>query len=312
MTTTPTPSDASPSASALGPSPGYWLRYSATVPATSCETVESLLVEHGAVAVTVQAANDEELFAEHGADTPLWQRCRVDGLFEEAPDWQCLESTLMQREPSAECEPPQVLANTDWSQSFRQFAVERVFNKRLRLASRDAQELDGLLTVRLDPGLAFGSGSHPTTRLCLAWLAKQDLAGMDVLDFGCGSGVLAIAMAKLGARRVVGVDIDPQALLATRENAEHNGLGTDLLSVVDTVRFSIPEGGFQLVVANILLRPLMELAPLLVAALAPGGCLVVSGILTSQQTALQDAYPGIAFHDLERDEDWLVLTGRHR
>jgi ribosomal protein L11 methyltransferase len=175
---------------------------------------------------------------------------------------------------------------------------------------------DAQLSIRLDPGLAFGTGTHPTTRLCLRWLAAQaPMRARDwarVLDYGCGSGILAIAAAKLGAGSVTALDIDPAAVLATRENAARNGVAIAVALPDEAAaehRGAI--GTYPLVLANILARPLELLAPLLAGHVAPGGWLVLSGILERQAEMLRAAYaPYLTIDALEADDGWLLMGGR--
>lgn len=287
-----------------------WTCFSVTVPLAAAEPIEDLLLEFGAVSVTLQAADDEELFAEHGADAPLWQQCRIEGLFDSPVDWQVLSDKVSDVESSALVTAPVALADTDWVQAFRQYAVDRVFNDRLRLAPRGSPLDEKVITVQLDPGLAFGSGSHPTTRMCLEWITKQEFDGLRTLDFGCGSGVLGITMAMLGATHVTCVDVDPQALQATRENANHNAVSESVLTTLPTATFTVPVEGYDLVIANILLQPLIDLAPILVAAVALNGTIVLSGVLATQRAALLAAYLEISFQNIVDEEGWLLLVGR--
>jgi ribosomal protein L11 methyltransferase len=168
--------------------------------------------------------------------------------------------------------------------------------------------------IRLDPGLAFGSGTHPTTSLCLQWLddlaVRGELQGQAVLDFGCGSGILALAALKLGAGRAVGVDNDPQAILATHDNAERNGVG-DLLTVHSPE--TEPKAAYPVVVANILASALEALAETLASRVQPGGVIALSGILHGQQDALLTQYAAW-FDDLQaaQDGDWMRITGVRR
>jgi ribosomal protein L11 methyltransferase len=164
--------------------------------------------------------------------------------------------------------------------------------------------------VRLDPGLAFGTGTHPTTALCLEWLDALDLSGRSVIDYGCGSGILAIAALKLGAARVVGVDNDPQALAASRDNAERNG-------VADRLELSAPDAfaaePADALVANILASPLAELAPRFAACVKAGGALALSGILGGQETELMERYSEwFEALAIEVREDWIRISGRRR
>ena len=287
-----------------------WTRFSVTVPTAATEPIEDLLLEFGAVSVTLQAADDEELFARHGADAPLWQQCRVEGLFDSPVDWQVLADSVSELEASASMTAPVPLVDSDWAQAFRQYAVDHVFNGRLRLAPRGSPLDESVRTVELDPGLAFGSGSHPTTRMCLEWISKQEFDGLRTLDFGCGSGVLGISMALLGAAHVTCVDVDLQALQATRENAEHNAVSASVLTTLPTDAFTNLAGGYDIVIANILLQPLIELAPILATAVAAGGTMVLSGVLAIQRSALLEAYPEIDFQNIVDDQGWLLLIGR--
>jgi ribosomal protein L11 methyltransferase len=165
------------------------------------------------------------------------------------------------------------------------------------------------VNILLDPGLAFGTGTHPTTALCMAWLDAQDIQGKTVLDYGCGSGILGVAAAKLGASNVTAIDIDPQALLATRSNAERNG-------VSDMITTGLPrelhaEERFDVVLANILAGPLVELAPTLCQALRRGGLIALSGILQEQAAAVREAYA--AYCDMDEpvtEGDWIRLSGK--
>ena len=166
----------------------------------------------------------------------------------------------------------------------------------------------GKAVVRLDPGLAFGTGSHATTRLMLEFMAREMAGGERVLDYGCGSGILAIAAAQLGAARVAAVDVDPQAVVATRANAQANGVAVEAYSGE-----ALPPGSYDIVLSNILARPLIVLAPLLAARTAPGGRLALAGLLSAQAQEVAQAYRDWfdLRVELERDE-WVLLAGRRR
>jgi ribosomal protein L11 methyltransferase len=174
----------------------------------------------------------------------------------------------------------------------------------------DAPEPDAV-NILLDPGLAFGTGTHPTTALCMAWLDGQDIQDKTVLDYGCGSGILGVAAAKLGARRVTAIDIDPQALLATRSNAERNEVSETIITGLP--RALSADERFDLVVANILAGPLVELAPIICQALRPGGMLALSGILQEQAATVREAYAAYCdMDDTVIEGDWIRLSGRKR
>lgn len=179
--------------------------------------------------------------------------------------------------------------------------------ERLRITpSWHAAATDGRMEIVLDPGLAFGTGSHPTTRLCLQWLERQDLAGRRVIDYGCGSGILAIAASRLGAADVVGIDIDPQALLSTQSNAQRNRVRIDVLSTD-----AAAPAPADVVVANILSSPLKLLAPVLTRLVKPGGSLVLSGVLERQIDEVCSAYePFMRLQAADVQEGWACLAGR--
>lgn len=162
--------------------------------------------------------------------------------------------------------------------------------------------------ILLDPGMAFGTGTHPTTALCLAWLTEQDLKGKTVVDFGCGSGILGIAALKLGAARCIGTDIDRQALIATKENAERNGVA-DQFEVY--LPHEAPSIQADVVIANILAGPLQELSDIILGYLKPGGPIAMSGILKRQAEDVMQAYqPRIEFTPARFQEDWTLISGR--
>jgi ribosomal protein L11 methyltransferase len=297
-----------------------WVKVRLAVPAPAVGRMEALLETLGAVSVSLEDAGDQPLLEPAPGEAPLWQDVIVSGLFPAEPDprprldaaaaaWHEASGHAL---PEPRFEP---LADADWTAAWRQHARALSFPGRLHLVPVDecgagvgeAPAADGGARVHLAPGLAFGTGAHPTTRLCLARLAAEPPAGCAVLDFGCGSGVLALAALALGARAVLAVDHDPQALAATRENAVLNDCAERL-----SVREALPaDARCALLLANVLARPLMELAPRLRAAVEPGGRAVLSGILPEQADAVADAWPDFVFERHE-DEGWLCLDGRRR
>jgi ribosomal protein L11 methyltransferase len=168
----------------------------------------------------------------------------------------------------------------------------------------------GAVTIMLDPGLAFGSGSHATTALCLEWLERQSLTGKSVIDYGCGSGILAIAALKLGARAAWGIDTDPQALAVSRENAARNGIGPELTLFLPAQ--APADMRADRVLANILAGPLMELAARLTAMVRPGGGLALSGMLANQAEEVSKHYMQDFDLTLETRDDWVLLSGIRR
>ena len=256
---------------------------------------EALLEGLGAVSVTyLPATADEHSIVEPAVGaTPLWQRCELQALFDVDVDFREVRQRLEAAHLQQTILNVDFLDDADWLNRWRRYAVEFQFGDRLWVAPRDS-EVPGELVLRLDPGLAFGTGSHPTTRLCLDWLARAALENRRLLDFGCGSGILALAARVLGCEVVYAIDHDPQALLATRENAAYNRLADARLIVgaQDVVADVAP---FDVVVANILANPLIELAGEITGMLVPGGKLVLSGILHAQIAQVQAAYPNMDF-----------------
>jgi ribosomal protein L11 methyltransferase len=288
-----------------------WLLLHLSVDRDQVETAGDLLESAGALAVTLSGAGEEQLLEPLPGEQPLWRHVRMQALLEPDADLAGLQASLAP--VGARLLDVDFLGEDDWQERWRAYAVRACFGDRLWLLPRD-EPVDGAMgdlpLLRLDPGLAFGSGSHPTTRLCLAGLAAQPLDGLRVLDFGCGSGILALAACVLGAREVVAVDHDPQALFATRENATYNSIDPERLRVVTPEELRGGSERFDLVVANILANPLVELAPLLTASLAPEGLLMLSGLLAEQEAMIRAAYPRVVFEPAAREAEWIRLDGR--
>lgn len=296
-----------------------WLQLSVAVSRDGVEAVSQCLEDHGSQAVTLSAGGEDVLLEPDPGAQPLWDQVRLQALLPADADLRLLRSALLPL--GARVLDADFVAADDWQARWRAHAVRACFGGRLWLVPRDepfeapATEAGAdAVVLRLDPGLAFGSGSHPTTRLCLAGLATMDLRGARVLDFGCGSGVLAVAACLLGARRVVAVDHDPQALFATRDNASYNSVEAAQLEVMDpeTLRSGSDPMAFDVVVANILANPLVALAAQLTALTASGGRLILSGLLDGQEQMIRDAYPGIEFDAPVGEAEWIRLDGSRR
>lgn len=292
-----------------------WLSVSLVTDAAHAEAMADALSEVGALSATIEddaAGTPEESpqFGEPGAETTLgWTRSRISALF--AAD-ATLDELIPQAAqaaglPGAPTWSASPLDDQDWvRQTQAQFDPIRI-NERLWIVPSWHEAPDpSAVNIALDPGLAFGTGSHPTTRLCLEWLADHVTPEATVLDYGCGSGILAIAAARLGAARVVGNDIDPQAVEAARDNAERNGVDIRFQSVE-----ARDASQYRIVVANILANPLRALAPALCAHVQPGGLLALSGILVEQAEELIDTYsPWISLSIAGTREGWVCLAGR--
>lgn len=297
-----------------------WMQLSVAATRERVDEISACLEAQGAVAVSLTGSGEEVLEPAPGQQ-PMWQHVRLRALFEPDVDLRALRLSL--NDSGARIVDVGFVADDDWQSQWRAHAVRACFGGRLWLVPRDEPfEVASTGTpavLRLDPGLAFGSGSHPTTRLCLAALAGESpLRGLRVLDFGCGSGVLGLAACLLGAREVVAVDHDPQALLATRDNATYNHIdGRRLRVVAPEALTAAAETGqveesdlFDVVVANILARPLVALAPVLTAHTRAGGRLVLSGLLDSQGSIIRDVYSEIVFAPPARESGWICLEGR--
>jgi ribosomal protein L11 methyltransferase len=299
-----------------------WLEVSTTVDRDGAELTENLLTAAGALSVTLQDAADEPVLEPAPGETPLWPQLTVTGLFPGTTDARALLAGLRGRLPGADWRTA-TLAERAWEREWlRDFRPLR-FGRRLVVLPAGMTPPADAVVVRLDPGLAFGTGTHPTTALCLDWLDSL-AAGTEkgrplleealVVDYGCGSGILAIAALRLGAAEAIAVDLDPQALLATRANARANDVDGRVTACAPEALDAVLAGRkADILVANILAGPLHALLPRFAAVLAPGGMLALSGILVGQATALATAAgplfrldaPGI------RDE-WARLTGQRK
>jgi len=291
-----------------------WTSVALETDAAQAEALADALLEAGALSATVEDAHagtelETPQFGEPGSPTtPLWETSRVVALFEPADD---LDERIVAAARAAGIEDlPEItrdeVAEQDWVRLTQsQFDPIRVSDRLWIVPSWHVAPDPGAINIALDPGLAFGTGSHPTTRLCLEWLDAHVTPGATLLDYGCGSGILAIAAKKLGAGETAGVDIDAAALTAAADNAAKNAV-TVLLQ-----HSGAPlERHFDIVVANILTNPLKLMAPLLTARLAPGGRLVLSGVLAAQAEDVIAAYaPYLPMQVGAEHEGWVRLEG---
>jgi len=252
---------------------------------------------------------EQPQFGEPGSPTtPGWARSRVIVLLDETADPDillavCAPLAGLERTPPYCCE---TVAEQNWVQITQaQFEPIHISERLWIVPSWHAPPDPEAIALVLDPGMAFGTGSHPTTRLCLEWLERAVSPGVSVLDYGCGSGILAIAAARFGAAEVLGVDIDAQAVAVARSNAERNGVRAHFADSANTL-----QGQFDIVVANILSNPLKALAPVLCAHVHPGGRLALSGILAEQTDELIAAYaPWLPLMVAAECEGWVCLSG---
>jgi len=281
------------------------------------DRVEAVLLEHGACSVTLTDAGDQPVLEPAPGETPLWARTRITALFPDGSDLSGLPGALRSALAIDTLPPHRIeeLAERAWEREWLRDFGPMQFGRRLWICPTGSEvTAQDAVVVRLDPGLAFGTGTHPTTALCLEWLDGLALEGKTLLDYGCGSGVLAIAALKLGCRNAVAMDIDPQAVLATRQNAAANGV-LDRLAVLSSA--ADVSGEFDVVVANILAGPLVQFAESITSTLASRGMLALSGVLCEQAADVMAAYaPGIEFEDpVFRSQDgqtWSRLSGKRR
>ncbi len=270
---------------------------------------EDLMHAQGALAVTLTDHGDTPLWEPGVGETPLWDVVRLTGLFDPRIDRDRLLAALALLPVVAEPETND-LEDQPWERAWMDRFVPMRFGSGLWIIPTGSEPPDPeAVQLHLDPGVAFGTGTHETTHLCLEWLDGADLAGRSVLDFGCGSGILGMAAALLGAERVMCVDYDPQAVWATQQNAERNGVTERVLAAQGD---RPPAGRWDVVLANILAGILERLAEELVAAVEPGGTLVLTGILREQAEQVQGTFRGAGLPlDLTATRgDWVLLTGQ--
>ncbi|MFQ5487053.1 MAG: 50S ribosomal protein L11 methyltransferase [Gammaproteobacteria bacterium] len=299
MNTTPT----EPSA------PAPWLQLAVIATPTDAEQIEAILLAADAMAVSLEDEQDEARFETQPGCATLWTSTRVVGLFPPGSDLEAVLATLQQALGRENPPPYRIsqLPEQDWERVWLERFQPMRFGRRLWICPGDHPPPDPAgVNIFLDPGLAFGTGTHPTTALCLEWLEGAALAGATVLDYGCGSGILAVAAARLGARQVWAVDIDPQALEATAANAAKNEVAECIHTALPQ---DLPAMTVDCVVANILARPLQALAPRLATHLGAGAPLVLSGILTEQADEVMTAYrPWFENFQVTHQEEWIRIT----
>lgn len=289
-----------------------WLKLKLRTDEPHAQALAEAFEEWGAISVTLEDAADEPLFETHWHKNPLWSQVKVTGLFPEHTNTDNILARVREllglaQSPAHEID---LLGDEDWAHSWMaHYKPLKVGRNLWVVPSWCAPPEPDAVNLILDPGLAFGTGDHPTTALCLDWLSEQSLQGKVVLDYGCGSGILSVAALKLGAARVYAVDIDEQALEVTRRNAVHNGIHSGLQVMLPS---DLPRD-FQadIVIANILFGILIELAPEIKARVRPGGWLVLSGLLGPEQaTEVRPHYePPFSLTRREK-QNWMLLAGR--
>jgi ribosomal protein L11 methyltransferase len=294
-----------------------WIEISGAVKGDVADAIADALLEGGALAVDVadlHAESDEEqpIFGEPGMSLAArWADSRIAALFDNDVSTDALDAmwaSLREAFPNAlGVHEFRVVPETDWVRATQaQFDPIEITATLWIVPTWCEPPNKHAINLRIDPGLAFGTGTHPTTRLCLEWLSRTPLNGCNVLDYGCGSGILAMAAAALGASDVLGVDIDPQAIETAKLNAEANGVRVSYATSSTAL-----EGEYDIVVANILAGPLTVLAPAIASHVRHGGALALAGILAPQIQRIQTAYaPWIALSVVRECDGWVLMTGR--
>lgn len=290
-----------------------WIQIKLNATNENAEQIGDMLMEEtGALSVTFLDAHDTPVFEPLPGETRLWGDTDVLALYDAEADTQLIMSQIKASKMLVDGFAYKVeqLEDKDWEREWMDNFHPMKFGERLWICPswRDIPD-PSAVNVMLDPGLAFGTGTHPTTALCLQWLESLDLSGKTVIDFGCGSGILAIAAIKLGAEKVIGIDIDPQALLASKDNAQRNGVAEQLEVYLPQDQ---PEGLLaDVVVANILAAPLRELSSIITGLVKPDGLLAMSGVLDTQAEDVANHYRD-AFHidPIVEQSEWCRISGR--
>lgn len=288
-----------------------WQQFSVITNEDTAPLLADFFSDAGAVSVTYMDAEDQPIYEPAIGETVIWHNTEVIALFEADTAPTKIKSLIHSHFDASLLQNwrHEQVADQAWERAWMEFYQPMKFADRLWVCPTGQEHYEAdCVCLTLDPGLAFGTGTHPTTALCLQWLASQDLTGKIVVDYGCGSGILAVAAVLLGAKAAHAVDIDPQALTATRDNAAKN-------KVADTIHCYLPEHFIPIqadvVIANILAKPLIELSSAISCLVSDGGQLVLSGILAEQADAVMAAYASsVTFAPPIQQEDWVRLDGK--
>lgn len=284
-----------------------WLQIRISTSSYHPEVISEALTKIGALAVTFQGAKDELILEPLPGETPLWSDTEIVGLFSQNHSKKAIQQQLLSQFTDMTI-TFEYLPDQPWARAWCLHFKPMRFGEHLWVCpSGHAIDDEAAVKVLLDPGLAFGTGTHPTTAMCLTWLSSQNLRDKTVIDYGCGSGILGIAAIKLGAGHVTAIDIDQQALTATEENARRNIIDeSQLQTCLPHIKF---ECCVDLLMANILANPLIALAPTFRSLLKPGGQLLLSGILESQIGLIEHAYHPTVLNTLDHQDGWVLLAG---
>ncbi|AOA57990.1 50S ribosomal protein L11 methyltransferase [Acinetobacter larvae] len=296
-----------------------WLQIHITVDQAQVELTETLLSSLGAVSVTLDDAENQDLLEPLPGETPLWNKVIVTGIYAQQDDEQldvaALESFIKLQLPDAPLRS-EFLADQVWERTWMDYYEPIQVSDKLWIVPEWLEAPDAeAVNIILDPGLAFGTGNHASTFLCLQWLAQTDLKDKIVIDFGCGSGILAVAALLLGAQKVYATDIDPQAVLATQQNAALNGVEQNLVvELPEQFQAQLQGAQADILVANILAGPLMSLAPEFATLLKAGGEFALAGIIEEQLEDVTAVYSqDFIVRDIaKREETWCRVSGQRK
>ncbi len=289
-----------------------WLQLLIKTNTEQAQTLADTLSDVGSSAVTLRDAADQPLYEPPIGETPLWSQTEVIGLFDANTNMD--KVLLLITEALGHCPGYTLnpLEDKDWVKEWMSHFKPTPFGEHLWVvpshhAEQHIPQYPNAINILLDPGLAFGTGTHPTTAMCLQYLDQHPPENLHVIDYGCGSGILAIAAAKLGAKSIMAIDNDPQALTATKDNANKNSV-TDLFTI--QLPEPLPTQQADVLVANILAKPLMDLATRLASLIKPEGKLALSGILSEQANDVLHAYsPLFDISVFKQQDDWVCLSG---
>ena len=271
---------------------------------------EKILESYQPLSISMQGFGEEKIYEPLPGEMPIWEKIRVKAMYQNIKNLSDLENEIINKTniKILNNKVIKAIGKKDWQEEWMQSSKPMRFGEKLWIyPDHLIDDLEGKICVNLNPGLAFGTGSHPTTRLCLEWLEKSNLDQKSVLDYGCGSGILGISAIKLGAKSVTAIDLDPQAVIASKNNAEKNHVQQEI-EITDNNKTI--EKSFNIIVANILAKPLIELAPYFYKKLNKEGAICLSGILEGQINIIKDAYLGyFNLSEMKIKDGWVMMSG---
>ena len=271
---------------------------------------EKILESYQPLSISIQGFGEEKIYEPLPGEMPIWEKIRVKAMYQNIKNLSDLENEIINKTniKTLNNKVIKAIGKKDWQEEWVQSSKPMRFGEKLWIyPDHLIDNLEGKVCVNLNPGLAFGTGSHPTTRLCLEWLEKSNLDQKSVLDYGCGSGILGISAIKLGAKSVTAIDLDPQAVIASKNNAEKNHVQQEI-EITDNNKTI--EKNFNIIVANILAKPLIELAPYFYKKLNKEGAICLSGILEGQINIIKDAYLRyFNLSEIKIKDGWVMMSG---